>query len=292
MKLYRDFTSQEEIDREYNVGAVVPDSAQWLERYRHESATVRRELECLLDLRFGPTRDETVDVFPAPRPGAAVLVFIHGGHWRWGSSKDFSLVARGPVARGITVVVTNYSLCPSVTIAEITRQSRAVIAWLHREAPRFNGDPGRILAAGHSAGGQQVGMLAATDWPGEYGLPAEIVRGGIPISGIFDLQPLRYSYLQPKLQLTHEVILRQSPLLNIPPSGPPLLITLGEAETAEFHRQSADYLEAWRGNGLRAELLIQEGRHHISAIEGLTDPRSPLCQALVNFAARCEQGHA
>ena len=229
MNLYRDFTPQEEIDREYNVGAVVPDSAQWLERYRHESAMARREIECLLDLRFGPTRDETLDVFPAPQPGAAVLVFIHGGYWRSGSSKDFSLVARGPVARGITVVVRNYSLCPSVTIAEITRQSRALIAWLHREAPRFSADPGRIFAAGHSAGGQQVGMMAATDWPGEYGLPAEIVRaGGIPVSGIFDLQPLRYSYLQPKLQLTHEVILRQSPLLNIPPSGPPLLITLGD----------------------------------------------------------------
>jgi len=111
--------------------------------------------------------------------------------------------------------------------------SREEIDRGYNEASRFNGDPGRIYVAGHSAGGQQVGMLAATDWPGAYGLPEEIVRGGIPISGIFDLQPLRNSCLQPKLQLTHEVILRQSPLFNIPPSGPPLLITLGEAETAE-----------------------------------------------------------
>ncbi len=292
MKLYRDFTSQEEIDREYNVGAVVPDAAQWLEMYRHQSAAARRELECLLDLRFGPTLDERVDVFPAPRPDAPVLVFIHGGYWRWGSSQDFSFVARGPVGRGITVVVTNYSLCPGATIAEITRQSRAAIAWLHREAPRLHGDPGRIYVAGHSAGGQQVGMLAATDWPGEYGLPADLIRGGIPISGIFDLHPLRYSYLQPKLQLSHELILRQSPLRNIPSSGPPLLVTLGQAETSEFHRQSAEYLQAWRGNGLHAELLIQKGKHHLSAIEDLTDSRSPLCHALVDFMDRCQSGYA
>jgi arylformamidase len=97
MKPYRDFTSQEEIDREYNVGAAVPDSAQWLERYAHESATTHREPERLLDLRFGPTLDETLEVFPAARPGAAVLVFIHEGYWLWGSTRTSA--SRRPVPR-------------------------------------------------------------------------------------------------------------------------------------------------------------------------------------------------
>ena len=291
MKLYRDFTSQEEIDLEYNMAITVPDTKRWMEKvYVQESAKVRHELKCELDVRFGPTVDETVDVFPAKEPGAALLVFIHGGYWNWGSSKEFSLVARGPVAHGVTVVVTNYSLCPKVTIAEITRQSRAVIAWLHRKASKFNGDPSRIFVAGHSAGGQQVGMLGATDWHGEYDMPNDIIKGGIPISGIFDLHPLRYSYLQPKLLLTHEVILQQSPYLNIPRSGPPLLVTFGREESEEFHRQSTDYLEAWRANGLRGELLIQEAKHHFSAIEGLTDANSPLCKALIDFMTRCENG--
>ena len=137
MKLYRDFTSQEEIDLEYNMAITVPDTKRWMEKvYVQESAKVRHELKCELDVRFGPTVDETVDVFPAKEPGAALLVFIHGGYWNWGSSKEFSLVARGPVAHGVTFVVTNYSLCPKVTIAEITRQIRAVIAWLHRKASK------------------------------------------------------------------------------------------------------------------------------------------------------------
>lgn len=288
MKLFLNFTSQEEIDLEYDLALTVPDVEHWIEWYTQESVTVRRTLDCVLDVHFGPTVDETVDIFPAKEQGAPLLVFIHGGYWVLCSSKDCSFVANGLVSRGITVVVTNYSLCPKVTLSEITRQSRAVIAWLHREAPNLNADPSRIFVAGHSAGGHQVGMLLATDWPGEYGLPNDVIKGGIPISGIFDLRPLRYSFLQPRLLLTHEVILRQSPYLNIPSSGPPLLITFGEEETAEFHRQSTEYLQTWRANGLRGELLVQEGKHHFSAIEGLNDANSTLCKALIDFMARCE----
>jgi len=290
MRLYRNFTSQEEIDLEYNIALNVPDRERWIEWYGQESAKARDELDCVLDIQFGPTLDETIDIFPAKRPGAPLLVFIHGGYWFRFSSKDFSLLARGPVSRGVTVVVTNYSLSPKVTINEITRQNRAVIAWLHREASSFNADISRIFVAGHSAGGQQVGMLVETDWENEYGLPLDIIKGGIPISAVFDLHPLRYSYLQPKLLLTHEIILRQSPHLNIPRSGPPLLVTFGEDETMEFHRQSTDFLQAWRANGLQGELLVQEGKHHFSAIEGLTNADNPLCNAVIDFMVRCEKG--
>jgi arylformamidase len=128
-------------------------------------------------------------------------------------------------------------------------------------------------------------MLLSTDWQGEYGVPDDVVKGGITISGIFDLHPLKYSYLQPRIMLTHEVILRQSPYLNIPSSGPPILVSFGEEETAEFHRQSTDYLQAWRANGLQGELLIQEGKHHFSAIEDFNDPESTLCESIIDFSS-------
>ncbi len=290
MKLYRNFTSQEEIDLEYNIALNVADRERWIEWYARESAKVRDELDCMLDVRFGPTVDETIDIFPAGKPGAPVLVFVHGGYWVMFGNKDFSFVARGLVNRDVTVVVVNYSLCPRVTINEITRQNRAAIAWLYREGPGFNADISRIFIAGHSAGGQQVGMLVQTDWQGEYGLPKDIIKGGVPISGVFDLHPLRYSYLQPKLLLTHETILSQSPYLNIPSSGPPLLVTFGKDETEEFHRQSTDFLQAWRANGLRGEMLVQEGKHHLSVIEGLAHGNSSLCDAVIDFMMRCEKG--
>ena len=285
MKLYRDFVSQEAIDSEYNIELAVGDMGPYVEWFVAGSARARAELPCVLDLPFGPTRDETLDIFPARKPNAPVLLFVHGGYWRTLSSKEFSLVARGPLAHNVTVVISNYSLCPKVTIAEITRQSRAAVAWLAHNIERYNGDPGRIFVAGHSAGGQQVGMLAATDWPGEYGLPVDVVKGGIPISGLFDLRPFRHSWLQAKLQLDADLIERQSPLFHIPSQAPPLLVTLGGDESREFHRQSADYVAAWRAAGHRANTFAQPGKNHLTAIAGFEDPASELCHALMDFIA-------
>ena len=286
MKLYREFTTQDEIDREYNIDTAVGDMRPYVEWFVGASARARSELPCTLDVRFGPTLDETLDIFPAAHPGAPVLVFVHGGYWRLLSSKEFSLVARGPHAHAITVVVTNYSLCPKVTIAEITRQSRAALAWMYHNIERYNGDPNRLFVAGHSAGGHQVGMLAITDWVGEYGLPADIIKGGLPISGLFDLRPFRHCWLQPKLQLDADLIERQSPLLHIPRAAPPLWVTLGGDESAEFHRQSADFVTAWRAQGLVAEAFDQPGKNHLTAIAGFEDPASEFLRAVIDFMRR------
>jgi len=289
MNLYRHFTSQEEIDLEYNLSLTVPDSKQWVEWYKQKSEIARQTLDCILDIGYGSSEDETVDIFPSKEQGAPVLIYIHGGYWFSGSSKDYSFVANGFVSQGFTVVVMNYSLCPKTTLSEITHQSRTLIAWIYKEAVSFNADPTRIFVSGHSAGGQQVGMLLASEWCSGYGLPDDVIRGGISISGLFDLHPFYYSYLQPKLLLTQEMILQESPYLHIPDSGVPLLITYSEEETAEFHRQSMDYFQAWQNNGLYGELLIQEGKHHFSAIEGLNDGNSTLCKAFVDFMFRCER---
>lgn len=288
MRLYRDFTSQEEIDREYNIGEMLPQIPSYIELFVTESDRARQELPCSLDVRFGPTLDETVDVFPSNKANSPVIVFIHGGYWRAHSSKEFSLVARGLTAHGITVVVSNYSLCPKVTIAEITRQSRAVIAWLHREAASYNADPNRIFVCGHSAGAQQGAMLATTDWRGEYDLPDNTIKGGILISGIYDLRPLRYSWIQPTLLLTHEIIMQQSPCFNIPVSGPPLLVTFGGQEPAEFHRQSETYFDGWQTQQLPGELLVQTDKDHFSILEGLLYADDPFCRTIIDFMKRCE----
>lgn len=285
MKLYREFSTQEEIDQQYNIEAAVGDMRPYVEWFVGGSAKVRAELACALDVPFGPTRDETLDIFPARTPNTPVLLFVHGGYWRMLSSKEFSLVARGPVAHDVTVVVSNYSLCPQVGLAEITRQSRAAVAWIANNIARYNGNPARLFVAGHSAGGHQVGMLAATDWLGEYGLPADVIKGGMPISGLFDLSPFRHSWLQPKLQLDADLIARQSPLFLIPDQVPPLLVTLGGDESSEFHRQSADYVAAWRARGHRATEFAQPGKNHLTAIAGFEQADSALCCALMDFIA-------
>jgi arylformamidase len=262
----------------------VPDYARYAQFYSDQSLEARSSLECELAVQFGPTLDEYVDIFAAEDAGAPILIFFHGGYWHTFSSKEFSFVAVGPVAAGVTTLVPNYALCPRVTIDEIVRQSRAVVAWAYRNAESFGGDLSRIHVAGHSAGGHLVAMLMATDWETDYGLPPDIIKGASTISGLFDLAPLPYTYLQPKLQLTWGEVLRNSPILHIPDKcAPPLLVTYGQDETAELQRQSEDYLSLWRAKGLDAVRLPQSGKNHFSAIDGFLEEDSPLCAALLTL---------
>lgn len=279
--LYRDFETQEELDEQYNVGEAVDDYEQYKEFYVEESERTREELDAHLDVSFGPTLAEHADVFPADDPDAPVLVFIHGGYWRSLSSKEFSFVANGPVAAGVTTVVVNYALCPNVTIDEIVRQCRAAVAWLADDAEAYGGDSDRIHVAGHSAGGHLTAMLLTTDWEGEYGLPPDVIEGACAISGLFDLEPFPYTWLQPKLQLTWGQVRRNSPIRHIPESAPPLIVTYGGEEPSEMRRQSEDFLDEWERNGLEGRHLPQPDDDHFSAIDGFLDPESPLCSAIL-----------
>ncbi|OZG72947.1 esterase [Hahella sp. CCB-MM4] len=288
MKLYRQFARQADIDTEYNAVLSVPDLAPYIKHDTQANQQTREELEYFPDVKYGPMRDETLDIFPSANKDSPVFVFIHGGYWRSMSSRDFSLVARGLVARGVTVVLPNYSLCPQVSIPEITRQVRASVAWVYQNIQQYNGDRNRIFVGGHSAGAQQVGMLVSTGWEREYELPQNIIKGGIPISGIYDLTPLYYSWLQPTVSLNQYVISTQSPLLQIPEHGMPLFITVGAKESTEFVRQSRDYHASWIEKGFPAELFIQPDKNHFTSFRDLNDPDSQLSEAVLRFMDVCE----
>ncbi len=285
--LYRDFATQEELYREYDVESIHPDFGGVVARFLGLSEEARKHPGARFDVPFGPTVDEHVDVYPAagdgPRP---VLIFIHGGYWRILSSKEFALTAPGPVARGVDVVVTNYSLAPKVTLEEITRQSRATVKWVHEHAASWGGDPERIYVCGHSAGGQQTALLLGTDWEGEYRLPADVIKGGIPISGVFDLRPLPYTWVAPALQLSRRTVETQSPALLPPPDVAPMVIAWGGAETSEFRRQSEDYLAQCRAAGVDAEGLELPGDDHFDAVMELRDPHSTLTDAVLALIGR------
>ncbi|MDP9411412.1 MAG: alpha/beta hydrolase, partial [Actinomycetota bacterium] len=244
--LYRNFATQEELDAQYDLRTLFPEAANLYEVFcGRESGKAREDLTHHLDVPFGPTLAEHVDLYPAGE-GAPVLVYVHGGFWALRTAREFGFVARGPVSRGVATVVTNYALCPAVTIDEVVRQTRAAVAWAYRNAGSFGGDPERLYVAGHSAGGHLVGMLLATDWPGDYGLPQDIIKGATAISGLYDLGPFPYTFLQPKVQLTWGQVQKNSPILHLPATAPPLLVAYGGHESDEFKRQSEDFLAAWK----------------------------------------------
>ncbi len=271
------------IDAEYDPSRRVESRQPFTEWYVRESALTRDSLDARLDIPFGPTPAETLDIFPSRSADSPVLLFIHGGYWRAFSSKEFSFVARGMVPRGITVAVMNYALCPQVSIAEITRQSDAALDWLARNAQHYRGDPGQIFVAGHSAGGQQVGMLLSGAHERQSAANAGCLKGGIAISGVFDIRPLQHSWLQPTLQLTDALAAEQSPLLHIPKRAAPLLLSVGGDESEAFLGQSQRYLSAWRNAGLEGEYLAQPGLNHFEAIYGFADSGSLLARATADF---------
>jgi len=266
--MYGGFATQEELDREYDVEKSVPDFSIYVTHFLGNSALAREVTPHQADVPYGPTKAETANIFPAAVPGSPVLIFIHGGYWKALTAHVFDMVAPGPVAAGYAVVNVTYALCPVVTITEIVRQVRAAIAWTWRHAPSFNGDPNRIYLAGHSAGGHLTAMAVLTDWAEDYGLPDDVVKAAMPISGLFDLSPFPMSFVQPQLRLSAEEVQRVSPILHIRPSPTPLVVAWGAAETAAFQRQSKDFLAAWQAAGNAGEALPIPGANHFEVLDG------------------------
>ncbi len=265
------------LDRMYNNRALVPAFAQHLARWQADSEQARRTLPCELDLAYGDAPGETLDVFPAERPGAPVAVFIHGGYWRSLSKSDHSFVAPALRALGATVVVPDYALCPAVTIPQITLQMVRALAWTWRHAARFQGDASRITVIGHSAGGYLTAMLMACQWPVfDPGLPPQVVRSGLSISGLYDLEPIaRTPFLQADLRLTPEDVRRASPAHLSAPSQGRLCSVAGGDESAEFLRHNRLIQQAW---GPRVVPVCEAlpGLNHFSVVEDLTRPGTRL----------------
>lgn len=289
--LYRNFATQEELDAQYNLYDTVPDVEAYADFYLRESEKLRSERVHEANVHYGPTLDERLDIYPVPEATGPVpvLVYVHGGYWRSRTSEEFGFVARGPASRGVATVSVNYSLCPKVKLSEIVRQIRAAVAWTYRNAASFGGDPENIHVSGHSAGGHLAAMLLSTKWEEEYGLPQDLVKSATCVSGLFDLSPFPYTFLQPQLQLTWEEVRLYSPIFHVPKRedyAPPLLLAHGSEEPDELARQSRDYLKAWQENGHAGELLVLPGKNHYDAIDGFLDAESELCSAVLERAKR------
>jgi len=270
------------LDRMYNNRLLVPGHAAHFARWAEASRKAREQLPCQLELHYGGSSGETLDVFPASEVhgdnGAPVLVFIHGGYWRSLDKADHSFIAPAFARAGACVVVLNYALCPAVTVVQIVQQIARALVWTWRHVAGFGGDPARITVAGHSAGGHLAAMLLAHDWAAHApDLPQALVKNALSISGLYDLEPIRHTPFLQDLKLTPEQVRQASPvLLPRPPQGA-LYSVAGGDESDEFLRQNRLIQQTW---GLEAVPVCESlpGLNHFSVLEALIEPSHRLHQ--------------
>ncbi len=222
------------LDLQYNNQLRVPDFADHVARWQQESARVRAALPGERDVAFGPSADEVLDIYTPARAGrpAPVQVYYHGGYWRSFKAADFAFVAERLAEAGVLVVVVNYALVPAVRIGELVRQCRAALAWVHANIGRHGGDPNRIFVSGHSAGGHLVAAMAAMVPPAGEPDTRTLLQGGVALSGLYDLEPIRLCYLQETLQMTPAEAAANSPARHLPNTAKPLILSYGADEFA------------------------------------------------------------
>ena len=262
--------------REYNNRALVPDSERWVEHWLQGSARARATMACHLDQRYGEASGETIDIFPARKGDGSCLMFIHGGYWRSRDKQDFSFLAPAWVGAGVSLAVVNYDLCPAVSVEEIVRQMLRASRWLWLHAEDYGMDEERLYVCGHSAGGHLTAMMMAAVWPAfDRRLPKDLFKGGLAVSGIYDLRPmLQVDWLNGDLRLDETAALKASPAFLPPATRAPVMTCVGGDESSEFKRQNALLRERWKGTV--AGDVAMPGKHHFSVLDGLATPSSAL----------------
>lgn len=259
MKLYRGM-DRATLDAAYNNGAAVADSPKIVADWEARSARLRAAHPESLDLRYGKDERNRIDYFAARRD-APVLIFFHGGYWQMRAKELFAFVAEGPLAWGVNVALVGYTLAPQKRLDGIVAEIRAALGWLHASIGMLGGDPAKLFVSGWSAGGHLT--AAVMDHPA--------VKGGLAISGLFDLEPIRLSYLNEKLRLDEDEARRNSPIHSAQ-SGKALFIAYGADELPELRRQSEDYAKVVKSS----KLVRVPGRNHFTLLEELASPQGAL----------------
>ncbi len=236
-----------------------------------ESLFAQTFLTCSLDISYGESAGQMLDIFPAKASKAPVFVFIHGGYFRALDKSQYRYIALRMAKAGHVTVLVNYNLAPKVPVSEIIRQILASFQWIRENIHRWNGDPGRIVLCGHSVGAFLAAKILQQDWPGGSGIQKAVL-----LSGLYDLGPMKRSYLNKDLLLTDKDVDNLSPQFGTLAERPDLLIAAGGNETDEFIGQSEKYSAKLDAEGVQNELAILPGINHYSMSRLLAGRRNPV----------------
>jgi arylformamidase len=271
---------KDEMEYQYNPRESVPEYPELAKIRAAQAKKVRDTAKSWLNVAYGNSPRELLDIYAADRPSGPVLVYIHGGYWRSGSKEDNCNFVPTFTKRGATVVLVEYDLCPLVTVTDIVRQTRTSIAWVYKNITRYGGAPAKIYVSGHSAGGHLTAMALANDWS-IAGLPQDCIKGAVATSGVFDLDMVMKISVQEQVRMTPEVAKLNSPFENPPRVKCPLVVAVGGGEPKGWQQMSLDYFNFCKAQGMNVEYLVVPGANHYTMSERLLDDANALTQAMI-----------
>jgi arylformamidase len=270
----------------YNARAAIPNAKDIAIHWDKESATAKANFENHSNISYGDSPREILDIYPAKKPNAPVMMFVHGGYWQSREPKNFHFIAPELIKLGFCVVLAGYDLCPDVTVEKITNQIQQAATYIWYNINKFGGDKNRFYVSGHSAGGHLTAEMMATDWSQiDTQIANDYIKGGVPISGIFDLEPLVTTSINEKTQFNVETAKQCSPLFRETVSTGPMILAVGGEESTGFYEQSDRLQAKWEPKLDSVIRLNLEGAHHLGAVQELAKPNSPLLIEIAKLIA-------
>jgi len=274
---------QKEIDDAYDQSVWAPN--QKLLNARRDAANKRALARIGLPERvaYGPAEVEKLDIYRTKRANAPINVFIHGGAWRGGSARASAYQAEMYIAAGAHYVSLDFIsvLKAGGNLMTMADQVRRGVAWVYKNAASFGGDPNRLYLSGFSSGGHLAGVVLVTDWGKDFGLPADVVKGGLCASGMYDLKPVRLSARSKYVKFDDATEQALSSQRHLDKLNAPVIVSHGTAESPEFQRQAREFAAAVKAAGKPVQLIVGEGYNHFEMPETLGSPHGLLGRAVL-----------
>ena len=274
---------QAALDRAYDQPSWAPNMQEVLQRRAAASDAVRARLGAPRTLAYGPTAIEHLDLYPTSRANAPVMVFLHGGAWRGGDARSQAYAAATFVQAGVHWVVPDFATVMDVGLDGMVAQVRRAVAWVERNAASFGGDPARLYVGGHSSGGHLAGNVLVTDWVKEFDLPADVVKGGLCVSGMYDLKAVRLSARSSYVKFDDRIEHELSPQRHLDRLTAPVVVAYAANDSPEFQRQSREFADALRAIGKLRRLVVGDGLNHFEIPETLASADGLLGRAALEL---------
>lgn len=263
-RIFQDY-DQQALDRAFDQRVWAANGDAVLAGYREAGWAVLAAGAHQAGLPYGDGPDERLDWFPAAQAAAPVHLHIHGGAWRYLRKEDVAFAAPALVRAGMHFVAPDFSALPGLRLTEVVEQLARAVSWVHGNASRYGGDAGRLYLSGHSSGAHLCAVLLTLDWT-RYGLPADVIKGGLCVSGIYDMEPVMLSARREYVQLSAQEALRLSPLAHVDALRCPLSIVYAQGDSPEFQRQARLFHERAAASGKTVDLTPLAGLNHYEVI--------------------------